>query len=161
LQQVIEPKMRSLLTIAGDENLEGDEWLEALAMAIASKPPRSWSDHDVVVFEALVAERSRWFRRLELLHHEMNAVPGAMFDARRVTLTAPDGNEHAELVAVDATTREIVADALDAALAQLEERLPEHHAPRALLGVLADRLLSGAQANSTADERERKEGVAT
>src|SRR5262249_18371521 len=109
LQQVIEPKMRSLLLIAGDENLEGEEWLGALGMAIAAKPPRSWSDHDVVVFEALVAERSRWFRRLELLYHEMNAGPGAQFDARRVTLTAPDGNEHAELVSVDATTREIVA----------------------------------------------------
>jgi hypothetical protein len=159
IQQVIDPKMRSLLTIAGDENLEGEEWLEAIAMAIASKPPRSWNDHDMVVFEALVAERSRWFRRLELLYHEMNAVPGAQFDARRVTLTAPDGNEHAELVTVDATTRQIVADVLEAALNQLAQRLPEHQAPRALLGVLADRVLSGAEATTTADAHERKADI--
>jgi hypothetical protein len=127
-------------------------------MAIASKPPRSWNDHDVVVFEALVAERSRWFRRLELLYHEMNAMSGGEFDARRVTLTAPDGTEHAELVSVDATTRQIVGDVLDEALDQLQQRLPEHQAQRALLGVLADRLLSGAEGTTTANERERKAG---
>jgi hypothetical protein len=159
LRQVIEPKMRSLLTMAADENLDGEEWLEAVAMTIAAKPPRSWSDHDVVVFEALVAERARWFRRLELLYHQLNAAQGGQFEARRVTMTAPDGTEHAELVTVDAATREIVADVLDEALGQLQERLPEHQAPRALLGVLADRLLSGADDTTTADDqRERQAG---
>jgi hypothetical protein len=158
LQQVIEPKMRSLLSIAADENFEGDEWLEAIAMAIAAKPPRSWSDHEVAVFEALVAERSRWFRRLELLYHEMNDFQGGQFDARRVTLTAPDGTEHAELVAVDLSTRQIVSDVLESALAELEQRLPPHQAPRALLGVLAERLLSEGEATTTATERSRKAG---
>lgn len=158
LQQVIEPRMRSLLSIAADENLEGEEWLEAIAMAVATKPPRSWSDHDVVMFEALVAERSRWFQRLELLYHEMNGIQGGQFDARRVTLTAPDGTEHAELVAVDASTRQIVADVLEAALVQLEQRLAPHQAPRALLGVLADQLLSGGEATTAAHEPKRKAG---
>jgi hypothetical protein len=158
LQQVIEPKMRSLLSIAADENLEGEEWFEAIAMAIATKPPRGWNDNDLAVFEALVAERSRWFRRLELLYHEMNAVQGGQFDALRVTLTAPDGTERAELVAVDVSTRQIVSDILESALAELEQRLAPHQAPRALLGVLADRLLSEEEATTTASERNRKAG---
>jgi hypothetical protein len=158
LQQVIDPRMRSLLSIAADENLDGEDWLEAIAMATATKPPRSWNDHDVIVFEALVAERSRWFRRLELLYHEMSGLKSSPFDARRVTLTAPDGTEHAELVAVDAGSRQMVSDVLDAALAELEQRLAPHQAPRALLGVLADRLLSEVEATTTTDEQKREAG---
>jgi hypothetical protein len=110
------------------------------------------------VFEALVAERSRWFRRLELLYHEMNGVQGEQFDARRITLTSPDGTEHAELVAVDISTRQIVIDVLEEALTQLAQRLAPHQAPRALLGVLADRLLSEAKVTTDVDKRKREAG---
>ncbi len=96
LKQVIEPKMRAFLSTACDEGLDDDDWLEALAMSLVAKPPSSWTDHDVGLFEALVAERAQWFRRLELLYHELNGPQGDGFDARRVTLTAPDGRETAE-----------------------------------------------------------------
>jgi hypothetical protein len=161
LRQVIEPKMRSFLTTASDENLDGDDWLEALAMTIASKPPTSWADHDLVVFEALVAERSQWFRRLEVLYHQMQTATGAPFDARRVTLTAPDGAEVAELVSVDSSTQELVGGILDTALAELEDRLSPQQASRALLGVLATRLLPTQDATTnTTDTIELKRKAA-
>lgn len=144
LQQVIEPKMRSFLMISAEEQLDDREWLEAIATTIASKPPASWTDHDLAVFEALVAERSRWFRRLEVLYHEMHSMQGSTIDARRVTLTAPSGVEFAELVSVDPTTRGLVSDVLEQALAELEKRVSAHQASRALLGVLADRVLADA-----------------
>ncbi len=78
------------------------------------------------------------------------------FDARRVTLTAPDGTESAELVRVDQATRSIVDDVLDEALEELEGRLGEE-ASQALLGVLADRLLSSAAA-TTEDVPESTKG---
>ncbi len=147
LKQVIEPKMRAFLATACDEHLDDEDWMAAIAMSLVSKPPGSWSDHDVGLFEALLAERAQWFRRLELLYHELNGPKNDGFDARRVTLTAPDGTERAELVRVDESTREIVGDVLEKALADLEGRLGDG-APQALLGVLSDRLLSSPPATT-------------
>lgn len=147
LNQVIEPKMRAFLSTACDEQLDDEDWIGAMAMSLVAKPPSSWTDHDVGLFEALVAERAQWFRRLELLYHELHGPQGDGFDARRVTLTAPDGTESAELVRVDQATRGLVDDVLEQALADLEERLG-NEAPQALLGVLADRLLSTAVATT-------------
>jgi hypothetical protein len=140
LKQVIEPKMRSFLLAAADENLDDDDWLQAMAMSLTGKPPGAWADRDVALFEALVAERSRWFRRLELLWHEMRAISGGGFEARRVTITAPDGREHAELVSADSATQELVEDILIDALAKLEQRIGSR-AQDALLGALAGRVL--------------------
>ena len=151
---VIEPRMRAFLATATDENLDDRDWLEAMAMTIAGKPPTSWSDHDLTMFEALVAERSRWFRRLELLWHETQPLGGDGFVARRVTITAPDGREHAQLVAADAATEKIVEDVLGDALAKLEQRIGSR-AQDALLGALADRVLSH-DASTTGDVQERK-----
>jgi hypothetical protein len=139
--QVIEPRMRAFLATATDETLDDDDWLEAMAMTIAGKPPTSWSDHDVTMFEALVAERSRWFRRLELLWHETQPTGSEGFVARRLTITAPDGREHAHLVAADPATGKIVEDILNDALEKLEPRLGSR-GQDALLGALADRVLS-------------------
>lgn len=147
LKQVIEPKMRSFLTMACDEHLDDEDWIGALAMNLVSKPPGSWTDHDVGLFEALLAERAQWFQRLELLYHELKEAKGDGFEARRVTLTAPDGTERAELVRVDESTRGIVSDVLDGALAELDGRLG-NEASRALLGVLSDRLLSSPPATT-------------
>lgn len=147
LGQVIEPKMRAFLSTACDEQLDDEDWLGAMAMSLVAKPPSSWTDHDIGLFEALLAERAQWFRRLELLYHELNGPQSDGFDARRVTLTAPDGTESAELVRVDQATRGLVDDVLEQALEDLEERLGKE-APQALLGVLADRLLSTATATT-------------
>ncbi len=152
LKQVIEPKMRSFLATAADENLDDEDWLEAIAMTLAAKPPSAWSDRDTDLFEALAAERAQWFLRLELLWHEMHAAQGGGFDARRVTITAPDGQERAALVAADSQTHNLVDDVLSTALAELERRAvsrPED----ALLGALAGRLLSADP--STTDEASR------
>ena len=141
LKQVIEPKMRAFLATACDEHLDDEDWVAALAMSLVAKPPSSWTDHDVGVFEALVAERAQWFHRLELLYHEMHGPKGDGFDAKRVTLTAPDGSERAELVRVDEGAQKMVDGVLEQALDALEDQLGSE-APRALLGVLAERLLS-------------------
>jgi hypothetical protein len=116
-------------------------------MSLTSKPPGSWTDHDVGLFEALLAERAQWFQRLELLFHELKEATSDGFDARRVTLTAPDGTERAVLVRVDDSVQGVVGDVLGEALEELEKRLGGE-APQALLGVLADRLLSSAPATT-------------
>lgn len=156
LKQVIEPKMRAFLATACDEHLDDEDWTAAMAMSLVAKPPGSWTDHDVGLFEALLAERAQWFRRLELLYHELHGAKGEGFDARRVTLTAPDGSESAELVRVDQATRGLVDDVLDQALGKLEGRLGGE-ASQALLGVLAGRLLSSSVATTEdVPESERK-----
>lgn len=151
LGQVIERTMRSFLTAASDESLDEREWLEAIAMSLSGKPPSSWTDRDVTVFEPLVAERARWFRRLELLWHETNQPQEEGFEARRITITAHDGREHSELVASDAATEKVVEEALSEALRKLEQALGRR-AQDAILGALATRVLSN-QTATTEDAR--------
>lgn len=155
LKHVIEPKLRAFLMTAADETLGYDDWIEALAMTLASKPPTSWSDHDALAFEATVADRARWFNRLEVLHLQMNGPAAAEFEARLVTVSAPDGEEAATLVSIDASTHKSVDDILDRSLAELEDRIGTS-APRALLGVLAERLVAGERVEAKADQPKKR-----
>ncbi len=154
LTQVIDPKLRAFLMTSMDEKLEDDEWLEALALTLSSKPPMTWNDHDVVSFEALVAERARWFKRLELLHFEMNQ-RGEGFDARRVTITESNGYELAELVSVDPSTRKQVDGVLNAAIEELEKHMGKS-APTVLLGILTERIVQDAEASTQERPKKRR-----
>src|SRR5262249_9743216 len=142
IAQVVEPKMRAFLMTAADESLDDSDWLEALATTVSARPPSSWKDNDVTIFEALLAERAHWFRRLELLHHQMHGPDSLGFDVHRITFTAPAGREAAELVSVAHPEHELVVEMLDEAMSQLQDRLGEN-ARSALLGVLAEGILSG------------------
>jgi hypothetical protein len=154
-QHVIEPRMRAMLLAAIEQSTDEREWLETLGMTLTSKPTASWSDQDVVLFEAATAERAAWFKRLELLHFQLAAGDGRGFASHRLTVTAPDGTEAAELVSVEVPTHDVIADVLDEALAKLEETLGTQ-AQRALLGVLAERLLADAAATAKSNPATKK-----
>ena len=140
VRQVIDPRMRGFLMTASDEGLDDMDWLEALALSIAERPPSNWSDHDVEKFEVLLVDRARWFRRLEVLHYQDLPAMRTGFVTRRVTVTSPDGTETAELVSYD----ESAAGRLEGLLVELLEgsepalgTTPE----QMLLALLADRML--------------------
>lgn len=150
-QHVIDPKLRAFLLTASDATLDETDWLQAMAMTLAAKPPSSWSDHDLTAFEALAAERAGWFTRLESLYYDQRRSSDSGFDARRLTLTAPDGTETHEFIRVDEMTRELVSDALETALVSLRERLGAQ-APKALLGALATEVMASVQEEQPATQ---------
>ena len=161
---VIDPKLRGFLLMAADRGLDDSEWLEALSMSISVRPTNSWSDHDVVAFEALLAERAGWFRRLEDLYFDRSRRGDDAFDARRVTITTPTGEEHSEVVSIDRVTQQVAGTVATNALHELIGKdLDPQRARAALIGALliqesearpADSL-SPASASTSAISRKR------
>ena len=143
VEHVIDRRMRSFLLMATNEDFEDQEWLEAIATVLAQKPPASWSDTDIAVFESAALEVSRPFRRLELLHLQMAAVSQDGFAARRITLTQPDGIETSRLVWLDESRSPALSEILSEAISQAE-RTVGTNAGDALLALLAEEVLADA-----------------
>jgi hypothetical protein len=156
--QVIDPSLRSFLLMAVNEELEDQEWLEALAMNLTQKPPRAWLDEDVSRFESNLIELGTRFRRVELLHFESLERPVNGFEARRITLTTPEGGEVGQVVWVDKSRTE----AVEAIIAEMLERAESlgDGSREALLAALAERILgdpASAQLRQEADKESTEE----
>jgi len=92
LSQVIEPRLKSFILTSVDKEANNSNWLESLLLIISSKPPKSWSDEDVIIFETKLSDIARRFMNLEALQKEI-VIPNEGIDARRITVTYPDGDE--------------------------------------------------------------------
>lgn len=143
--RVIDPGLRSFLLAALDTVLDNGEWLEALLFNVSGAAPNAWRDEDVARFRVRLAELAGAFRRVEALHYDTVAAERAGFDARRVTVTAPTGQEISSVYWVDHAMMDLVDDVAAAALAQLEPVLGS----RALPGLIA---LLAARASESAGE---------
>ncbi|MEQ9239037.1 MAG: hypothetical protein RIG66_33685 [Coleofasciculus sp. E2-BRE-01] len=84
---------------AVDEEKTDGEWLAALVTIFADKPVESWTDENVTAFEIKLSDLARRFKNLEALNHDTRKGDG--FDARRITVTQPDGQETHRLVWVE------------------------------------------------------------
>jgi hypothetical protein len=126
---------------AADETTADRAWLEALLMIVADKPAESWADADVTVFEVRLGDLARRFKNLEALQKEVAAHNQGGFEARRITITRPDGGEINRMVwmnyeqqaQVDPLVEKILADCGDLQLQQ------------ALLTRLTERILGDAE----------------
>jgi hypothetical protein len=101
----VEPILRRFTQAACDQSSIDTQWLEALVMIVADKPAESWTDEDVTCFEIKLADVARRFKNLEALQKEV-AAKGEGFEARRITVTRPDGKETNRMVWVDNETTE-------------------------------------------------------
>ncbi|GLV54353.1 hypothetical protein KDH_12010 [Dictyobacter sp. S3.2.2.5] len=93
----IERQMRSFLFAAINDAADERDWLEALLMVVADKPVASWTDDDVTRFEVRLSDLARRFIHLEAIKKEVYQQP-AGFEARRITVTQPDGYESNHIV---------------------------------------------------------------
>ena len=100
VDQCIEPTLRRFMLAATDDTAADQEWLEALLMIVADKPAESWTDEDVTGFEIKLSNIARRFKNLESLQKEV-AAKGEGFEARRITVTRPDGKETHRMVWID------------------------------------------------------------
>ncbi|GER89749.1 hypothetical protein KDW_39110 [Dictyobacter vulcani] len=94
----IERQMRSFLFAAINDAANEREWLEALLMVVADKPVVSWNDDDVTRFEIRLSDLARRFIHLEAIKKEVYQQTPAGFEARRITVTQPDGYESNHIV---------------------------------------------------------------
>jgi hypothetical protein len=98
--QSLERRLTSFAQAAADESKSDRQWLEALVMIVADKPSESWTDEDATGFEIKLSDIARRFKNLEALQKEV-AAKGEGFDARRITVTRPDGEETHRMVWVE------------------------------------------------------------
>lgn len=143
VEHVIDPRGRGFLATASHDGDDDRDWLEALALNISVKPMTSWTDRDVDLFEAALAERSAWFHRLEALHADQRPQGPGGFSTRLVTVTAPDGRDVRKLVGIDDQARKAMTAVLDTVLSEVGTH--DDHPEEALLALLGERLLDTAR----------------
>lgn len=93
----IEPRLKRFVLDAVDETTTQTEWLEKIVMTVSDKPPRTWSDEDLIRFERDLSNLARRFQNLETLQREVRKT-GKGFEALKLTVSEPDGNESHEVV---------------------------------------------------------------
>jgi len=139
--QVIDPRLRAFLVRAADEQLDDDDWLEAIALNIADGPPGSWRGDDLERFRIQLHDLAGLLRRVEALHFDAMAAQGEGFEARRVTVTAPDGAETSTVVWVDRSRLESLSSIADE-MGGKAQHVAGPQGAEALLAVLAERTRS-------------------
>ena len=92
--------MKSFILASSDEEADNRSWLESILLIISNKTPKSWTDEDVIIFETKLSDIARRFTNLEALQREI-AIPSEGIDARRITLTYPDGDEIHQMLWID------------------------------------------------------------
>ncbi|MBG1266316.1 hypothetical protein [Nostoc sp. WHI] len=134
----IESSLKRFIRAASDETASDSQWLEALVMIVADKPAESWTDDDAIAFEMKLADLARRFNNLEILQKEV-AAKGEGFEARRITITRPDGNEFNRMVWVDHARESQVEQIVDNILAELPD---DQQLRQAVLAKLSERILN-------------------
>jgi len=105
LGNCLEPLLDRFVRAAVDETKGDRPWLEALVMIVADKPAESWQDSDADTFEIRLSELARRFMSREAMQKEIAASNRSGFDARRVTITRPDGSELNQMVWIEEEQR--------------------------------------------------------
>ncbi|MBU4012827.1 MAG: hypothetical protein KJ550_05115, partial [Proteobacteria bacterium] len=90
----------SFILASTDKESDNRSWLESVLLIISNKPPKLWTDEDVIIFETKLSDIARRFMNLEALQKEI-AIPNEGIDARRITVTYPDGEEIHQMLWID------------------------------------------------------------
>ena len=149
---LLEPRLRSFVLLAANEDLDNDAWLEAMANNIAGRPAAGWRDEDVERFNAELRVIGGAFRRYQALHFETIAKDTtAGFEPHRVTITSPGGNEYNDVVWVDQAIKPRLQETIDSAIAAAEKVLGRRGG-EALMALLAGTLVGARDdANETGE----------
>jgi hypothetical protein len=144
IDRCIDPLLRRFTLAAVEESTSDREWVEALVMIVADKPAESWTDEDATAFELKLSDLARRFKNLEALQTEVAASKQKGFEARRVTITRPDGQEIHQMVWLDQEKGDRLERLVDEWVEQLD-RYDDPQLQQALVARLAERVL-GADA---------------
>jgi len=144
VESCLERTLRRFVLAAADETADDQRWLESLLMIVGDKPAESWTDADMTSFEPKLSDLARRFINLEALQKGMVASKNQGFDARRITIARPDGQEVHRLVWLDREDSDrlepLVEKILNEAIVQGNDRLQQ-----ALIAKLAEKVLGERQ----------------
>ncbi len=156
--QCIEPILKHFVIAAVDEHSSDKDSLEALVRIVADKHPKGWRDEDFSRFEIALSDLVRRFQNLEALRSEIMR-KGKGFDALRITVTEPNGQEVHEVVWIDEEHANLfdrlVKEALNAPELKDNPRLQ-----KGFLAKLNEKLLSRSHEDSIneLEQTKRKRG---
>ena len=156
--QCIDPILKHFVAKAVEEDSSDKDWLEALVRIVADKHPKGWVDEDFSRFEIALSDLVRRFQNLEALRSEIRR-QGKGFDALRITVTEPNGQEVHEVVWIDEEHAELfdrlIEEALSAPALKDNPRLQ-----KGFLAKLNAKLLSGKHDDSLSElgQSKRKRG---
>jgi hypothetical protein len=140
LDGVIHHGVKSFLLATADAQLDDDDWVENVAMNVVGKPPSTWLDAHVTEFSYSLRQVAAAIHRLESVHFANIDAHREGFEARRVIVTAPDGDEASGVVWLNTYEMDRLDPVLDAAIAAAEGEVGEKGSS-ALLALLAARQL--------------------
>ncbi|MFH7241628.1 MAG: hypothetical protein ACHWZW_02150 [Spirulina sp.] len=141
LGNCVEASLNRFARAAADEAVADRPWLEAVIMVIADKPAESWTDEDVTRFELNLSDLSRRFKNLEALQASVKANNNGGFEARRLTVTRPDGSEINKMVWASDEHQAKVDPSID----EILQRFPDPQLREVLLTRLTERLFDESE----------------
>ena len=159
---VLDAAARPFVLAVANTGVDDDlAWIRTIATVVAQKSPAEWTDEDARRFRRVLPEQMAAFERLLALYADPAAVghlarngdggadPGAAHadglagagSALRVTVTRPDGREHARLVSIDGDHRRGFASVVDEAIDKIEREVGSgEQARQVLLGLVGERV---------------------
>lgn len=156
LEQCIEPTLQRFILAATDERATDQQWLEALLMIVADKPAESWNNEDVTSFEIKLSSIARRFKNLEALQKDVAATKAGGFEARRITITRPDGHEVHRMVWMEYEQQEQVNSLVN----EILEKSALHdnaNLLQAIVAKLTEKVFSDTPEDEISETREKNE----
>jgi hypothetical protein len=157
LGECAEPVLKSFTNAVKETSKPEDEWVEAVAFVVQDKPPKSWDDSDFIQFEDHLLTIAKRFSSLESLRSCMHNSPGADFEARRITITKPDGEGADEVVWISKDKQAKVDNYIAHDILQNYPIKGNKQFLQAVLCALSERLFN-LESEDTSDEK-RKAGI--
>ena len=143
---LVNPPARALLNHAKQTDLPDDDWLAQTALIVGDEPMPAWRDENLDRFTSRLAELTATIARLFALHFDASHAPGESFDARRVTLTRPDGREDHLVVTMPLDRQKEVDALVEAAITTARQTFGDD-GERILLTALATHVLEDKAAD--------------
>lgn len=109
---VMELTLKRFIAVLINTDYDDKAWLESLLMVVADKPVSSWTDNDALSIEIKLGEIIRRFKNLEALI-DIKGEGQEGFEARKITVTYPSGEEINEVVWIDHNKRDEVDRLVD------------------------------------------------
>jgi hypothetical protein len=150
--KVIDARLRAFVLAAVDEKTSDRGWLEALAMVVADRPAMNWTHEDHLAFELNVAETARRFANLEALQKEAAAHGVEGYDARRITITLPDGREINRMVWFNRQSGDRILEHATRLVNEIRSIVDEHQ-QQAVLVAMTEQLLEDSARDSVSDHQ--------
>ena len=156
--RVLEKSLNSFVMAILRDSLPDHEWLENLAMVIAEgAPTKTWNDESLERFKGKAQEIGGSIRRLQALLYDRLSTDNEGFDAARVTVTFPNGNETVRIVGISEKERSYISTEIDPIISEFENRFGSLSAAKsALLAWLTSETMEDVQ--NMHEKKERDHG---